>query len=859
MAGLVDPWSLSGVRATAGAGRLPPRWSHANAVPMKSADVTTRRWRLTWVIALAGVLASVSVARVLQNREIRLGEAEFRLRAEERLVAIEHEFTAVNMVVEALAALFDSSNEIGRSQFRAFTAPLLARLSSIQALSFNRRVTEAERLRYEEDYRTAEVPDYQITQRAVGGGVERASDRPEHVVVQYIEPYVGNERALGSDLAAERVRREALARARDTGATATTGRISLVQADDDPVGVLVAHPAYRTGAPIDTLDDRRRNLVGYAVAVYRIDEAVRLAQGRLGSEGIELRLIDLGAEPGPERLSPVAQDGSPATGRGVSGFFQPPPPTVYGRFVVGGRTWVTVASPSAKQWRTRSRTTGAAAVLFAGLLITGLVVGYVARQEKMNSALRAEIADRARAEEESRRSESRYRHVVEDQTDLIVRWHADGLRSFVSQAYCEHFGLTQDECLGSSIFSVVHEEDLSEVKQRLGRLSAENQVSTGTHRVVLSDGRVRWQQWTDRAILDDGGEIKEFQSVGRDITEQKEAEARQALLTSELDHRVKNTLATVLALAAETGAHSNSVPGFQDAFSGRLQSMARAHEALARNMWNGVDLDELARVTLEPSGEGGAARVVVEAASIRLPARSVQPVAVLLNELMTNALKHGALSAAAGKVHLRCEPTADEGVDLEWVESGGPPPTAPGNHGLGLSLVSDLIEQELGGSIELGFPRSGFRCRIHIDLSLDAPHETPPAAPTPRIERDDLDDARSLMRILVVEDDHLQSRRMVQLLTELGCEVVGPIGRLDAALRAARDSCLDGAVLDVDLRGESSIAVASLLADRGCPFVFVTGFAHLDGLPGFLSRVSHLTKPVSRYDLETTIRAFRAV
>ena len=146
-----------------------------------------------------------------------------------------------------------------------------------------------------------------------------------------------------------------------------------------------------------------------------------------------------------------------------------------------------------------------------------------ALQEKVAELERAQ-AERKRADEALRESEGRYRAIVEDQTELICRFLPDGTLTFVNEAYCRYFGKKRGELIGHSFMPLIPEEDQEFVADQFASLSPENPVVTYEHRVILPDGQIRWQQWADRAIFDQQGRFIEFQSVGRDITEQVQAE-----------------------------------------------------------------------------------------------------------------------------------------------------------------------------------------------------------------------------------------------------------------------------------------------------------------------------------------------
>ncbi len=157
---------------------------------------------------------------------------------------------------------------------------------------------------------------------------------------------------------------------------------------------------------------------------------------------------------------------------------------------------------------------------------------------------------RRRAEEGLRESEERYRHVVEDQTEFICRFLPDGTHIFVNDAYCRYFGLDREEILGSLFRPTIHPEDRKDVARVLASLTPDHPLDTIDQRILMPDGSIRWQRWVDRAIFHEDGTLKEYQSVGRDITEYKQSE--EALRDSEAKYRtVFETTGTAMVLIEE--------------------------------------------------------------------------------------------------------------------------------------------------------------------------------------------------------------------------------------------------------------------------------------------------------------------
>ena len=135
-----------------------------------------------------------------------------------------------------------------------------------------------------------------------------------------------------------------------------------------------------------------------------------------------------------------------------------------------------------------------------------------------------EITERLKVQAALEESEQRYRNIVEDQTEFISRFLPDGTHVFVNDAYCRYFGFTREEILGHVFKPVIPDEDRKRVKTFFGSLTPDHPVDTIRHRIIMPDGRIRWQHWSDRAIYGADGRVREYQSVGRDITDVKEAE-----------------------------------------------------------------------------------------------------------------------------------------------------------------------------------------------------------------------------------------------------------------------------------------------------------------------------------------------
>ncbi len=196
---------------------------------------------------------------------------------------------------------------------------------------------------------------------------------------------------------------------------------------------------------------------------------------------------------------------------------------------------------------------------------------------ELNLQMWDEIQRREQAEEQIRQSERRFRSVVEDQTEFIVRWRPDGTRTFVNSAYCRFFGQSREELIGQSFFPlIVDEESREQVRGLTAMLTPENPIAAYEHRVRRPDGSLAWTEWNDRAIFDGDGTLVEFQSVGRDISAWKETEERLRQQQEELAHvaRVSVMGEMVAAMGHEIGQPLHVISTFVSAASKTLDSDA---------------------------------------------------------------------------------------------------------------------------------------------------------------------------------------------------------------------------------------------------------------------------------------------
>ena len=213
--------------------------------------------------------------------------------------------------------------------------------------------------------------------------------------------------------------------------------------------------------------------------------------------------------------------------------------------------------------------------------------------------------------------------------------------------------------------------------------------------------------------------------VVQDVTERKEAEERQKLLIDELNHRVKNTLATVQSLATQTARGTDSPEAFRKAFEGRLIALSQAHDQLTRRHWKSADLRDIVEGATAPHlarPQESQDQIAIEGEPITVTPRVALTLALGLHELTTNATKYGALSVPAGRIEVRWRierrPSQPPLLWIEWRERGGPPVTAPERQGFGTRFIEGSVASELQGKAQLDYDPAGLVCTMEIPLDV---------------------------------------------------------------------------------------------------------------------------------------------
>ncbi len=206
--------------------------------------------------------------------------------------------------------------------------------------------------------------------------------------------------------------------------------------------------------------------------------------------------------------------------------------------------------------------------------------------------------------------------------------------------------------------------------------------------------------------------------AGLDAAEHKVVEKLQRILVEELHHRLKNTLATVMAITSQSLRTAESIEHGREAIEHRLLAVGRVHDLLLETNWASAKLADILKTAIDPFDATSGGRFFVQSSDIEVSAAAVLPLAMVLNELCTNAVKYGALSNATGRVDITA--TVDvkgEQFRLGWTEKGGPPVKEPARRSFGTRLIEHSFPRQLHGEAQLKFEPSGVVCILDIPLA----------------------------------------------------------------------------------------------------------------------------------------------
>lgn len=495
----------------------------------------SRRWSLTMTILLCvGVVLSVTAFYYIRKQEMIRLQFVLESRSLDYAEDIQRGIDRSLEIVDAVGIFCSHEKKLERQEFSRFVKGFLPRHEEIQALEWIPRVSDQERAFYEKAAQKQGLPDFRFTEQKSKGVMIRAAKRKEYFPVYYLEPLSGNESAAGFDLASNPLRLRTMESSRDSGGMLAAGRITLVQETGEQYGLLIFSPVYGIEKLHETVEDRRKNLTGFALGVFRIGDFIDKTIKGHYSSGIDITLYDY-VSPANEQLLYFHQaqlmGGKPL----VSDKAQKRNNTdCQWRTTLNmpGRAWSLQFTATPEFFAEHKRGT-ASEVLFIGLLITVAIEVYLFMKRRRQNELEAfathsvetdkGIEMRRKSEEVLRLSSEYYRVLTDESQDSIFVINRNDDVQFINIIAAKQLGLRPEQVIGKASATLFPPDIAEHQRAKLQKIFETGAMERFEY-LIPFHGSMTWQDIFLIPITNETGEVNSVMGVARDITKRKKAE-----------------------------------------------------------------------------------------------------------------------------------------------------------------------------------------------------------------------------------------------------------------------------------------------------------------------------------------------
>jgi PAS domain S-box-containing protein len=688
---------------------------------------STTLW-LPWLVLILGLVLTYTLWQDARSQTMQALEAEFEFWVNKVVFNIETRLNSHVQILRGVVGLFDVSNYVSRQDFRRYvtTLRLEERYAGIQGIGFAVAISNGDKAQHIAAIRQEGFPSYTIYPEG---------NRDLYTAIIYLEPFSGrNLRAFGYDMFSESVRRTAMMRARDQNQASLSGKVKLIQDGelDAQPGFLIYVPIYRRGAPLASLEERRSNLFGWAYSPLRMRDMMQSVMGTIEFDGLR-SVLNVEMYDGPDLSSDTLlfTTDPKANSTKTTPKFQ-----MVRSIEFGGHQW-SIRLGSKPPFDNRLQGENAnliASTGSVGSLLLALLLGVLtASRARITRALR----ETAQSNKRLAASETQLRSIYDTSLVGIASCGADLRFIQVNHAFCELLEYPEAELAGLRTLSDVTYADEFESSQLLIEQMLERRIESDVieNRYVTKSGRLFSALTAARANYDEAGRLFEITIAALDIGERKQAEEalkasleEKTVLLKEVHHRVKNNLqiiSSLLNLQMDRAVLPDVLNPLRDT-QNRVRSMALLHETLYRS-------GNLAQINLPDYIEGlcaqlwrscGPATARVELNyqmdSVFLPLDQAVPCGLIINELVSNALKHAYPGERKGRIWVMVQVRASRQALLSVADDGiGLPHALDVSHTetLGLQLVSMLTKQLQGTITILRETRTEFQITFPIKVS----------------------------------------------------------------------------------------------------------------------------------------------
>jgi len=499
-----------------------------------------KRYLPTILTICIGAGISLTAFAFVDNWEQTNLEKEFNQLAEDYCSVINRAFDKCWLTLEAIRNFYNSSHRVERNEFKTFVQSFFQRTTGIRALYWIPQVPNDQRQNYEIAAQQDGFNDFRITEKKTYGKMIPVPKRNEYYPVYYVEPYKSNEIALGFDLGSEPVRLEAIKKARDSGQATATEKITLVQEKENQPGLLVLLPVYKNGADIGTVDQRRRNLQGFASLVLRISDFIETTLAQLQPRDIDIHIKDSSAPSGKQFLYSRLSNPQHLCDREMLEKYdaQKPEKNLSKTMLVkvGGRDW-SIRFVAAPAFTERYQTRYCWIVLVTGFIFTGLLAAYLLVSIGRTARIERLVDERTA---QLQKSEEKFRRTLESATDCISVYDMNYNCLYANEASVKYIETTKDKFVGKNIREGLNFiPDLLELALRhFDEVVKTGESSRSENSLVIKDKQV-YGESSISPLRDAKGNTFAIAVVYRDITERKWAEATMESLNKELKATVE--------------------------------------------------------------------------------------------------------------------------------------------------------------------------------------------------------------------------------------------------------------------------------------------------------------------------------
>ncbi|MCP4041849.1 MAG: PAS domain S-box protein [Gammaproteobacteria bacterium] len=479
-----------------------------------------------WIVACVGLSLSWAALWVIQQQLDAHKQLDFEWVAHNRTRALDHGLQRGLEAVTSIHDLFLASEDVGREDFHVFAQALLRRHQGIHTLMWVPRVSHAERQRFEQIV-SADIPNFQFVDRGPHFSPVRADRRDTYFPILFAEAYRDNAATPGFDLGSDPELKEVLVRARETDGMAVGGRILLIEHNQD--GFMAALPVYAKGLPIETAMQRRQNLLGFAVGLFRIGDLTHAAFEILEPRGVDVLIQDQSAPEEGRFLHSYSSRVSPSSESGAAD--KEPQgqdlPQITALLEVADRKWLVTCVQTPQFRSVEAFEESPWVVLVAGLLFTLLLSFYLVR-------IKENMAERVRMDRVLIEREELFRQMTETVDEMFWAANYDLSRVlYLSPRYEKIWGVSLEEMDGNPgvFFGAIPPDDQDLLVKAIRRIRQKNVDIEVIHRIVRPDETIRWVRTRGFPVMNRAGQLFRLVGFVEDITEKKLAE--EALRESE--------------------------------------------------------------------------------------------------------------------------------------------------------------------------------------------------------------------------------------------------------------------------------------------------------------------------------------